>query len=468
MRPPLVLCAAASLVAGVSARAVAAEPANPLPECAAAPSERAPDPRCGETLDGRGVAPTSTARVVGRVVLFPPRVISAALFWPFVEGSDVVEAHHVADWLEAVLTSDDGRVGVRPLLSYATGFLPTAGLRFFYRRFPWEGSGVTARVQGANPAVIMGEITASGPAWSGLTLRVTGNRRNDRLFAGVGANSIDALQLMGRAPARFASDIWLAELRWWRPLPAHFGTVLHGDVQRRDYRADGVTGGLSVATVFRLSSPACDASTAPDDACVDPALLPGFQGGLRVVHAGAGVVWDLRPRTRDGSGTGLTLDATLGRGIGDDPSRHVLFSGESVIALGGADRMFILRGRAALVHALGAAPIPFEELASPSGATGMRGFSDGRFRGESGIVGTAEYRWYVSHTVDASLFSDLGTVAGPGFAGLGTARWFPDFGVGLRLYHTPATYWEGTVDSGVQLIYAPDAGFRLILAVATF
>jgi len=103
-----------------------------------------------------------------------------------------------------------------------------------------------------------------------------------------------------------------------------------------------------------------------------------------------------------------------------------------------------------------------------SGNAGMRGFPDGRFRGPSGVVGTAEYRWYVGQWVDASLFTDLGTVAGPDFAGLASARWFPSFGVGLRFYKVPADYWEGALWSGAQLAYAPDSGFRFILAVATF
>ena len=136
--------------------------------------------------------------------------------------------------------------------------------------------------------------------------------------------------------------------------------------------------------------------------------------------------------------------------------------------MGFTDRQLLFHGRAAMVDALGDAPIPFEELVMMSGYAGLRGFPDGRFRGDSGVLGTAEYRWYVAHNLDASLFSDVGTVGGHHFEGITTAHWFPDVGVGLRLYHTPANYWEGTLTSGVQLIYAIDNGFRLIFAVATF
>jgi hypothetical protein len=469
-RALLVLVSFSASVAGVAVfapgRSAAAD--EDAVDCQRPASERAPDPRCGETLDGRGPPSTSAGRVAGRVVLFVPRLVSAVLFWPFVETGELVEAHHVPDWYQALLTSDDGRVGVRPVLNYATGFLPSGGLTLFYRRFPGEGSGIAGRFQTAGPAVLLGELSGSGPKWLGLSAHLLANRRDDRLFAGIGSSSNGDLVVMGHGNARFASDIFSAELRWSRPLPAHFVAALHSDLQRRDYRAYGQRGGDSVATLFRLASPACAADMALVNACVDPALVPGFERGLRIVHAGGGFAWNLRQKTRDASGVGAAFDTTFGQGIAGDPSRHVAVSGEALVALGFVDRLLLLRGRAAVVRTLGDAPIPFEELVSPSGNAGMRGFSDGRFRGQSGVVGTAEYRWYVTHRIDASLFTDLGTVAGPGFAGLGHANWFPSYGVGLRFYGTPAAYWVGSLDSGVQLAYAPDNGWRLILAVATF
>jgi outer membrane protein assembly factor BamA len=154
--------------------------------------------------------------------------------------------------------------------------------------------------------------------------------------------------------------------------------------------------------------------------------------------------------------------------VAGDPSQHLALSGEAVLAVGGTDRVLILRGRAAAVRRLGAAPVPFEELVTPSGAVGMRGFAEGRFRGESGAVGTAEYRWFISPFLDASLFTDVGTVAGPGFAGITSAHWFPDFGVGLRVFRVNGPHWEGDLQTGIQLAYAPDGGLRMLFSVATF
>lgn len=466
---------AALAIALVGPRARADEPPAPpapgetAPDCSAASASRAPDPRCGEALDGRGPAPgPSAGRTVGRVALFIPRAITAGLFWPFVEATEVMESNHVRDWAKALLTSDDGKVGVRPVVNYATGFRPTAGLRVFYNRFPSEGSGVTASFQTGGPALLIGSLDIGGPRWTGLSLHGIFNRRDDRYFAGIGPFTISDLHANGWEPARYSSDIFLAEPRWTKRLPARLMLSVHADIQRRDYRAWDVRGGPSIADVFRTPSPACQPTTPPVNACVDPALVPGFQTGLRVVHEGATLAWDYRAHPRDGSGVALAVDATFAQGFAVDPSRHVTLTAEPVAAWGGNDRQLLFHGRAVMVQALSDAPIPFEELAMMSGYAGMRGFPDGRFRGESGAVATAEYRWYVSHTIDASLFTDLGTVAGHAFAGLTSAHWFPSYGVGLRLYESPDNYWEGRLMTGVQFIYAPDYGFRFIIAVASF
>jgi Omp85 superfamily domain len=459
-----------AVLVGLEPAVDAAEPgATSEPDCNGLATERAPDPRCGEALDGRDtVAVTSGPGQARRAALWVPRALMAGLFWPVIQTEDAIESHHLDNWMVALLTSDDGRIGVRPIVKYATGFISTVGLRVFDKRLPGDGSGVAASFQTAGPSVLMAEIDAAAPRWTGLSFRGIFNRRDDRYFAGIGPLTDADLAAIGWSPARYGSTNLSAEVRWTRRLPDHFQLALHSDLQHRDYRAAGVRGGPSVATVFRTPSPACQYATEPENACVDPTLLPGFQSGLHIAHEGIGVLWDYRAHTRDGSGAALAVDATFAEGFGDDPSRHVVFSAEPLVALGGHDRQLILRGRVAMVDAIGDAPIPFEELVMMSGMNGMRGYLDGRFRGESGVVATAEYRWYVARRLDASIFTDVGTVAGHHFAGIGSADWFPSFGAGLRFYDAPGEYWEGAVDSGIQIVYAPGSGVRFMFVVAAF
>ena len=226
-------------------------------------------------------------------------------------------------------------------------------------------------------------------------------------------------------------------------------------------------GGPSIAALYGLPPDQCVASGhAPP--CVSPELVPGFIDGLRVVHAGGGLALHARGAERDGSGVSLLADATFGQELAGLRGRRVLLEGEVVGSLGGIDRVLILRARAAAIERLGSQPIPFDELVSPAGSRGMRGFQDGRFRGESGVVTTAEYRYFISSMLDAALFADVGTVAGPRFSGVRWDRWFPSFGVGFRAFRPRGPHWEAQPRTGVQLAYAPLGGWRAMLSLAPF
>ena len=180
--------------------------------CAVPASDRAPDPRCGETLDGRPPADASTGRQVARAALVVPRLATKAVFLPIVKTTDFLEYHHVVDWGRALLTTDDGLIGVRPELQYSTSFLPTGGARFFYRRLPGPGSEIMTRFRTAGPAAMLAQIGVRGPDWLGLSLVATWNQRHDRLFAGVGPNTEDELEAAGQGRARYGSETLGAEL----------------------------------------------------------------------------------------------------------------------------------------------------------------------------------------------------------------------------------------------------------------
>ena len=438
---------------------------GPDAACAVPETERAPDPRCGETLDGRAASkPPMTAT---RAVLAVPRLATQAFMWPIVRGAQFEEDHQLMDWMDAILTTDDGLIGVRPIVHYSTSFLPTGGLRLFDDRLPVPGSEIAGQFQTAGPDVMLAELDLRSPRRFGLSFSGIWNRRYDRLFAGIGPNSVADLAAAGQTIARYGSDNTSAELRWTRPLPALLTLYAHTDLQWRDYTSTHVVGGPSVDTVFAPPGGCAAAGLAPD--CVDPAQMPGFASGLRVVHAGATLGFGQREPGRERRGGALLVGATAAQGFAGDPSRHATFSGEGILAVGGVNRMLIVRGRAAMVRRLGDAPIPFDELISPSGDAGMRGFPDGRFRGQSGLVGTVEYRWYVTWYLDATLFTDVGTVAGPAFSDIDWNRWFPSFGIGFRLFKVPAgAYWDAVARDEIQFAYAPDNGLRILFTMTAF
>jgi hypothetical protein len=452
---------------GVWLAAAAAAAPVAVPVAACSDPRAAPDPRCGEELDGRSPPPAPGA-TTAKAVLTGPRLAAKAAFWAPVRASELLEVHRVLPRLEALLTSDDELVGLRPELQYATGFLPSAGLRFFYRRAPLPGGELVARLRSAGPSTILGETAVTTPAWLGIDWRATYARRRDYLFAGIGPASAEALAARGQGPARYGADRLVTELRWSKRFLGAVRPALHGDIGRHVYTAAGVMAGPSVADVYAADPLAC-AQGAGSDGCVDPAALPGFQRGLRVAHAGGGLALELGREGRDGSGFTFAVDATYGQGVAGDPTRLTRLTVEGIVAAGGLDRLLLLRVRATAVEPRGGASVPFEELVSPTGQAGMRGFPEGRFRGPSGFVGTVEYRWLVAFNLDASLFVDVGTVAGPRFSGLASGRIFPTIGMGLRRYATsPAHYWLAPPGDGVQLAYAPDDGLRLLVSLAAF
>jgi len=456
--------AAPEAPAGASAVEVPPGEAEP-PRCDQPAGLRAPDPRCGETLDGRPLPEQELT--LSRAALGVPRVAARGVFWPIVKTSDFVEEHKLLSWMTALLTTDDGLIGVRPSLQYSTGFLPSGGLRFFDRRLPGDGSEISARLSTGGPGAILAEAVVQGPGWLGLTLRGTWNRRRDRLFAGIGPNTEAELEAKGQAIARYASDNEVAELGWSRSLAQGLTLGVHTDLTRHDFSSTQVTGGVSVASVYGLPMGACVQVGLPDN-CVDPNLLPRFDRGLRVAHGGVGLAFDRLAPVRDGSGYRVEVDATFAQGLAGDPSQYLRLSGEGLVGFGGRDRSLLFRVRGAMVEKILYQPVPFDELVDPAVRQGLRGFPDGRLRGNSGAVATLEYRWFVAFNLDATLFVDAGTVAGQRFSGFRLDHLFPDFGLGLRRSRPEGRYWQAPIDDGIQVTYAPEAGVRLLLSIAPF
>jgi hypothetical protein len=401
-------------------------------------------------------------------VLAVPHLASQVVFWPVLKTSELAERYKVPQWLRAITTSDDGLIGVRPEFQYASGFLPSVGLHVFDGRLPGRSLGLV-RFRTAGPDVILGEVHLRGPPAWGLEIGAGWNRRRDRLFAGIGPESRDDPTAPGHAVSRYAADIGLVEAGWSSPRGRVFVAELGAGLEWRNYGSGAAGGGPSIAQVYGASPASCAARGLPEP-CVDPLLVPGFDP-RRVVRQRGRVALDLRSAGRDASGLEIALVATHAQGIVGDGSHYGRLALETVLALGGLDRALILRGVAAAVDPLGSGFVPFDELVSPTGAAGMRGFPAGRFRDRSGIVGTVEWRWLVNSSIDASLFADAGTVAGPWFAGLRWTNVFPDVGAGLRFFSLSEDprYWKAEPQYGIQVAYAPDeSNVRLLLNVAAF
>ena len=460
----LALALIAQAPAAATAVPAAVEPAAPEPAACDEPGS-APDPRCNDNLDGRAPPAASPARQAARAVLTPPRAAARLVLLPVVEGTEAAERHNIFPWLRALTTSDDGKVGVRPDIQYSTGFVPSVGFLLFYRRLPVPTSEVTARFKAGSAQVLRAEVALRGPHWLGLILGAFVDKRDDRLFAGIGNPAPGAPQPI---ESRYRGNIYRAEALWLTPTAGPLTLSLRAGVEGREYDSDDVRGGPSIADAYGAPPASCAARGQPVP-CTDPALVPEFDTDRRLLYQRARLALDLRPLGRDRRGVEFGLDGTVFHGVVADPSRYARLSFDGVAAIGGIDRTLLLRFAAAVVEPLGRAPVPFDDLISPTGGMGIRGLPDGLLRDRSGLVGTAEYRWLISSGLDATLFVDEGAVAGRWFAGLEGEDFHTSVGAGLRFYAgTLPRYWEETASQGVQIAYAPGRSIRLLLTAALF
>ena len=190
------------------------------------------------------------------------------------------------------------------------------------------------------------------------------DRRDDRIFAGIGVQPVDDPNVR----ARYGGDIYKVEAMWVAPRAGPSPSCCAAGAEGRNYHSTDVRGGPSVADAYGAPPETCAALGVPSP-CTDPAQVPGFYGGRRLLYQRARVALDLRPAGRDRSGVEIGLDGTYVQGIINDRSRHVRTLFDAVGAIGGVDRVLLLRFAAAVVQPVGHAPVPFDEMISPTGAT---------------------------------------------------------------------------------------------------
>jgi outer membrane protein assembly factor BamA len=413
-----------------------------------------PDPRQGERLDGRVAAPAASdpARAAPRLLLSPLRVAAWVVLTPIDRGVGLLERHKVYDRVYETLTSDDRLLGVRPLIQFESGTALAGGLRVYDRRTLGAGSLLGASLQAGRRAHEV-SVTFEPPGQHDVGVTAMQNHRTDALYGGGDGLPRDEQARLGRPVVRYGFEGYRVDGWYRRPLVGALAMRLDLGLDRRRY-GQGIDSG---------GDPAIQESP------VDPASVPGFTGGLRVARAGLELRLDGRPHPRYGSGVLAGVTGGYAQGLAGDPSRHASARGGVGGVLAFGDRALGLGVRAGLVEPLGTAPVPFEDLLSPTGSRGLRGLSLGRLRGRSELVATLEYRWLLAAWMDAILFVDRGNVYGARLSDLALGRAFTSVGLGLVGFDMDqVAYWASPPRFGVQLAITPDDGMRLSFALAAW
>jgi outer membrane protein assembly factor BamA len=112
-------------------------------------------------------------------------------------------------------------------------------------------------------------------------------------------------------------------------------------------------------------------------------------------------------------------------------------------------RVVSLSLTASFTDPLGAAPIPFSELATVGGEGSMRGFVPGRLRDRSATVASVRYRWPIWVLLDGSIQLSVGNV----------------FGAHLADFDPEQLRFSGAI--GVESVGSPDSSLELLFGVGS-
>ena len=331
-------------------------------------------------------AETPTGRRAAQVVLTPPRAAARLVLLPVIEATAGAERHGVFPWLEAITTSDDGKVGVRPELQYSTGFVGSVGLGMFYRRFPDPTSELVARFKTGGPNIVHAEVSARGPHWLGLILGAMWDRRDDRLYAGIGNPAPGAPEPV---QARYRGDIYRAEALWYSAQGPLLLTLRTG-VEGREYDADDVRGGPSVADAYGASARRRARRSACPARARIPCWCPGSTSIAGCSTSGRASGWTCAPR-----GATAAASSSAWKGPSCTGSRRTRagrrgWASTGSPQIGGIDRALLLRFVAAACRAAGprAGPVRRDGVARrcqrdprPARRAAARSQRPGRHRG---------------------------------------------------------------------------------------
>jgi hypothetical protein len=250
---------------------------------------------------------------------------------------------------------------------------------------------------------------------STLLLRAAAWTRPDQLYHGTGFDSAEELE-------------------------ARYGETRVEGLVEYEARVSGTPSGVRVSSGVRHSHYYAD----PDHG--DPSVSdrvangelpvpPGFRDLSSYTTRLDAVLDTRREAERDGSGTGLRLESYAEHGVDLARGDHWLRYGGAIggyLDLTGDERVVSLSLAVDLADPL-AGELPFSALVAYGGDMRLRGFRDGRLRGQSGAAMVLEYRWPIWAFLDGRIQLAAGNVFGPRFEGFSLERLRGSFAVGIAM-----------------------------------
>jgi len=372
---------------------VAVAPAPP------SPSRKRPVP----DYDGRG-GPRPTA---GEQALWVPRVLLSPVYLvteyvlrrplgvavPAAESADLPRKLY-----DLVTFGPRHELGVVPVAFVEFNFNPSVGVYAFWDHAGFEANHLRLHAEAWPSDWMAANLTerVDLDRATSLQLRVSGVRRPDRVFYGLGPSSRQANESR-YGEERFEAGAAL-DWRFWRS--SHVQTALG----LRDERTFDGYYGTDPALTQQVAAGAF-------------ALPDGFGKEYTVQYNRIVAAVDTRvPQSRPRSGARLEVAAEQGSDVRRSPASGWVRYGATAagfVDLDGYARVLGLSVTTLFSDPLGAGPVPFMELAYLGGDHPMPAYYAGRLIDRSAAAATASYTWPIAPWLDGRLELSAGNVFGP-------------------------------------------------------
>jgi hypothetical protein len=393
--------------------AVAPANATPVP---APPEAVAPELVTGVEVPDNA-APDHT---VGRVVLFPFRLLTEALVAPLQGGAYLLERYQLVERIKDLLFTEDGDLGWYPTAFIETHLGLNVGLHAVESNLFGHGEHVSLGVGygGQYEQTYDAKIT-TGMLFDRVTfgVRATYQVYDRSDFFGIGNGHLAGVPSM---PIDALADDTAVATRFGQH-------VTHGEL----YGSGQVIGPLSLGGAVALTRRTFEnhadlqGTFAPTTDVYAPMSLVGFDTGANNAYGEISAIIDTRDVTsryisRAAPSTGWWGTGFVGvtRGRDQDPSHYTRY---------GADIRRYLEGVTAQVD-----QIPFTDLPRLGGNELLRGFEIDRFRDRVVAMASIEYDFPVHYGVNAYGFVDGGRVAND-IGGLDPSDLHYGWGFGLQV-----------------------------------
>jgi outer membrane protein assembly factor BamA len=403
----------------------------------------------------------STGRIVLRGALAVPKAVVNTVFLPIEGGAWAYERYQIGDRAMRLFFNDAGTIGLVPTLKLESGFGVNVGARFVHRDVfgGHEYFGLRASTGGRFHERVAATFRTGNHADANASLqfRAEYERRPRDSFYGVGnADEQDVDMPIDPLAGNIAS----------RGRYRHRIARATGTFDRRIVDELHVRVAAQVADHLLAGS-----DTSPSiDSVFDMDTLVGI-GRTQNAYGEVELRYDSRRRASSWEplpvpATGWLAAGFVGRSTALDQGADFFRYGADVqkfICLGVGPRVLSVRLHGEAVSAPASA-IPFIELPAIGGDTTLRGYAVDRFRDRAVVSGSAQYQWDIARTMSASLFVDVGQVAGT-VRDLDTHDLRVGYGIALDA-HTPRSYLLRTtiassVDGGVFFNVDLDPVFEL-------